>query len=105
MNLIVFLQNIDVPEASASTISRLLSNVPDSTASDWLAKVRVKDKRIAGTYYAEIQKHLSNEEFIALYQSLGYDFAIRDKWQDWWCNGSVGCTRQTGYTCNTDECP
>lgn len=99
-----FLQSIDRPEKSATTISTILSALEPQVLSDWLAKVAVKDGKITGTYYADIKKKLSEKEFVSLYEALGYDFKTQAIWQDWWCYGALGCTRQTGYTCNTDTC-
>ncbi|MDP1946660.1 MAG: hypothetical protein Q8L77_04085 [Nitrospirota bacterium] len=99
-----FLQSIDRPEKSVATISKILSALKPQVLLAWLAKAAVKDRKIAGTYYAEIENNLSAEEFVALYEALGYDFKSRDIWRDWWCYGSVGCTRQSGYTCNTGTC-
>ena len=102
--LIEFTKALKLPEESLTTISRILSTVAPGVLSKWLQKVAVKDGKITGTYYADIKAELSEKDFVSLYEALGYDFNIRNIWQDWWCYGALGCTRQDGYTCDTDTC-
>lgn len=99
------LQNLQASESSKEIISKVLSKLDPEVVSAWSEKIQIKNGKITGTFYSDLGTNLPFNDFVALYEALGYDFDKMALWRDWWCYGSAGCTSQPGYTCNTDVCP
>lgn len=99
------LQTLQISESSKHVVSKVFSKLDEEELSTWFEKLHVKDGKVVGTFYSDIGAKLAFNDFIALYQALGYDFAKIGIWRDWWCYGALGCTSQPGYTCNPDACP
>jgi len=105
MNLDLLFTKVELSRDAQNVITRVLSGIDEKLASEWVEKLAITEGRIGGTYYADIEALVSTEDFKALYEALGYDFDQRAVWQNWWCYGALGCTQQTGYTCDTSKCP
>lgn len=95
----------EVSEGAKHTITKILSGLDKEVVKNWLDKLKVNDGRVAGTFYSDIGARLTFNEFVALYEALGYDFGQMSVWKDWWCYGAEGCKRQNGYTCDPNRCP
>lgn len=101
----LLLQNFEASESSKNIISKVLSKLDEKDLSAWSDKLKIKDGKVIGTFYSDIGAKLPFNDFVALYEALGYDFGQMDIWRDWWCYGALGCTSQPGYTCNPNACP
>ena len=98
------LDALDVSPGAKHAISQVLSRVESDLVIAWIAKVQIRNRKVAGTFYSDLGAKVPFNDFVALYEALGYDFTKMDIWQDWWCNGALGCERRPGYTCNTATC-
>lgn len=90
------------PEAKRQ-ISQLLKNTEPAIVQSWLDGLTIKDRKIAGTYYADLGAKLPYSDFVALYKAIGYDFARLEAWQDWKCYDG-GCQRKDGFSCDPSSC-
>jgi len=96
-----------ISEDNHSIIDSILSKVDSSTLGDWLEKVKVQDGGIHETYYAGLAEKLSFNDFLALYNALGYKFEP-PIFLDKVCNASNParqfCEYRRDYTCNSNTC-
>jgi hypothetical protein len=91
---------------SKSAIGEILATILPEEAAMWIEKLNIKDGRLHGTYYIDIASVLTYENFIRLYEALGYTFKPQD-WQNSRCEysaGSFSCVYDYGYTCDPNSC-
>lgn len=84
-------------------VSQMLGKLDQALLASWLEKVEMRDGRVTSTYYRDIADSISFNDFVTLYEALGYDFKLMDAWKDWRC-GHGGCLREYGYSCDTNSC-
>lgn len=102
-NITALLTTTTLSSDARKSIEEILSTADSTVVENWLGKVEVTNGRISGTYYTEIANSISFNQFVALYQSLGYDFSLLDTWKDWRC-GHGGCVHDPGWSCDPGSC-
>jgi hypothetical protein len=94
---------LKLSKGKMNTVLRTLEKLPENVRRDWLNKLKIKGGKLQGTYYAGIGAVLPYNDFVALYQAIGYDFSTLDAWQDYIC-GPNGCQWNPGFSCDPNSC-
>ena len=96
---------LGLSEHQSKAIHSTFTTLPSEIRERWFSSLSVEEGQIKGTQYSDIGSYITYNQFVTLYEALGYDFQRTTTWQDWWCYGALGCTRKSGYTCDPNNCP
>lgn len=73
------LESLGLPETSFREMQEILGKVSEADAQAWISKLGFVDGNLRTTYYADIQKVLSKDDFEALYRALGHEFNATER--------------------------
>ncbi len=78
--------------------------VEDSVIEQFISTIHMAGDKVCGFQYTEIEKRLSEQEYIKLLNLLGFDPAHKADWENNICVPGRGCVAEIGYACNFSLC-